>query len=566
MRYESIYEAIQNTTKAHHSELYAIAGEVISGDLVEFNLSDYSHITVSGVSGAGKSTLLHTIVLSLIGRYSAEDVKILFFSTKSNEYSMYGRIPHLLFASYSDAFHIAASLQWLYEELESRYELFHKAHVRCIEEYNAKSIKPTHEALARIVVIIDELNGLPDQEIIQSSLIEMIRLGTTAGIHLIVATQNALTKRASLVFGSGLPLRAVFSISSPKEKKVLFEGHNIPMPQQFGTMTLFDSVRDRGQSILCYDVTDFDISSIIGSLECVIPPTLQIITEPEVPPVSAVDKKISDAVNFILATQQASISMLQRRMKMGYAECARLMDQLEELGFVGPFCGDKPRKILITKEQWNKMYLYNPNTIRENTMPQNIVSVVPREQPSPFTSHEPIETTQDNNGKPMSRFRQGWFLYGEPVADWILKYYTKTWLWVIVAAALAVVLSGLLWLLLQTEIARGAFAALKILMTIAIWIAIFGTCFRALTSEKKWKKGQGSAIGLVVGFITATLGVNFLIDKAQWLMSLRLVKPLIVLCVSIEVSAIIAYKIYKKIHNIPRWKLKRIMSRFIPRN
>lgn len=361
MLYENICTAInENANCSECSALSVIFGETLDKKLIDIDISSYSHVTVSGASGTGKSTLLHSFILSVVDRYSSEEVKLLFFDADGYEFTQYAKLPHILFSASTNVVKIVAAFQWLSEELAERYSILSQYNIKNLSLYNEKAVALGLKTLSRILVVVDELNDLPDVEPVQSVLIKLIRLGSRIGIHLIVASQNPLTKNGTVVFGAGLPLRAVFSIGSPKERKLLFKGHKIFDPAGFGNMIIFDSTNDSGISVVGYNIDFPDIHTIVSKQPIVEPEELLVFPSYEEEKQS--NLMIYQAVELILDLGTAKLTDLQRRLSLNYRQAAELMEELETLGFVGEFNGTANREILITNSQWEKMHIYNLRT------------------------------------------------------------------------------------------------------------------------------------------------------------------------------------------------------------
>ena len=333
---------------------------------------------IAGTTGSGKSVCMNSLIISLLYKASPEEVKLIMVDPKMVELVVYNGIPHLLIPVVTDPKKAAGSLQWAVTEMLRRYTLMSNAGVRDIESYNSimESESQTDKRMARIVVIIDELADLMlvAAKEVEESICRIAQMGRAAGIHLIIATQRPSADVITGLMKANIPSRIAFSVASAMESRIILDTQGAEKLVGRGDMLyapIGDGKPKRVQGCFVSDpeveavavyvkslyTTDYD-QSVMDEIEkkAKQADSKQAAAEPE-PNADelAGDEMLPAAVDVILETGQASVSMLQRRLKLGYARAARIVDEMEERGIVGPFQGSKPRDILITKDQWEAM-------------------------------------------------------------------------------------------------------------------------------------------------------------------------------------------------------------------
>ena len=333
---------------------------------------------IAGTTGSGKSVCMNSIIISLLYKASPDEVKLIMVDPKMVELGIYNGIPHLLIPVVTDPKKAAGSLQWAVTEMMRRYKAMSDAGVRDLESYNAimDNQSDTAKKLPQVVVIIDELADLMlvAAKEVEESICRIAQMGRAAGIHLIIATQRPSADVITGLMKANIPSRIAFSVASAMESRIILDTQGAEKLVGKGDM-LYAPIGDgkprRVQG--CY-VSDSEVEAVASYVKsnftsdydqqimeeierkAVQTGTKSAAQEPE-PNADELsgDEMLPAAVDVILETGQASVSMLQRRLKLGYARAARIVDEMEEKGIVGPFQGSKPRTILITKEQWEAM-------------------------------------------------------------------------------------------------------------------------------------------------------------------------------------------------------------------
>ena len=368
----------QEFAKAKSKSSFAV-GKDIGGNAIVGNIARLPHMLIAGTTGSGKSVCMNSVILSLLYKASPDDVKLIMVDPKMVELGIYNGIPHLLIPVVTDPKKAAGSLQWAVSEMMRRYKAMSDVGVRDLESYN--SIIETQEEngtkMPQVVVIIDELADLMlvAAKEVEESICRIAQMGRAAGIHLIIATQRPSADVITGLMKANIPSRIAFAVASAMESRIILDtpgaeklvgkgdmlyapiGNGKPKRVQ-GCFVADSEVEAVANYVKANYMSNYD-QNVMEEIEKKAAQTgnkQQVEDKPEANASELDgDEMLPDAVNVILETGQASVSMLQRRLKLGYARAARIVDEMEEKGIVGPFVGSKPRAILITKEQWHAM-------------------------------------------------------------------------------------------------------------------------------------------------------------------------------------------------------------------
>ncbi len=363
--------------KAKSKSSFAV-GKDIGGNCIIGNISKLPHMLIAGTTGSGKSVCMNSIIISLLYKASPEDVKLIMVDPKMVELGIYNGIPHLLIPVVTDPKKAAGSLQWAVTEMMRRYKAMSDAGVRDLESYNSiVEAESEGTKLPQVVVIIDELADLMlvAAKEVEESICRIAQMGRAAGIHLIIATQRPSADVITGLMKANIPSRIAFSVASAMESRIILDTQGAEKLVGKGDMLYAPIGNGKPLRVQGCFVTDAEVESVTNYvkenytttydqqvMEEIEKKALQTgnskatVSDPE-PNADELDgdEMLPAAVDVILETGQASVSMLQRRLKLGYARAARIVDEMEEKGIVGPFQGSKPRSILITKEQWQAM-------------------------------------------------------------------------------------------------------------------------------------------------------------------------------------------------------------------
>ena len=379
-------------SKAKSKSSFAV-GKDIGGSCIVGNIAKLPHMLIAGTTGSGKSVCMNSIIISLLYKASPDDVKLIMVDPKMVELGIYNGIPHLLIPVVTDPKKAAGSLQWAVTEMMRRYKAMSDAGVRDLESYN--SIVESEEEgtkLPQVVVIIDELADLMlvAAKEVEESICRIAQMGRAAGIHLVIATQRPSADVITGLMKANIPSRIAFSVASAMESRIILDTQGAEKLVGRGDM-LFAPIGNgkplRVQGCFVSDgeveavatyvkdnyITNYD-QTVMDEIEKKAAqtgsgkPATASDPEPSAEELDG-DEMLPAAVDVILETGQASVSMLQRRLKLGYARAARIVDEMEEKGIVGPFQGSKPRTILVTKEQWAAMKSGQPQQMDFDDIP-----------------------------------------------------------------------------------------------------------------------------------------------------------------------------------------------------
>jgi S-DNA-T family DNA segregation ATPase FtsK/SpoIIIE len=357
------------------SKLTLALGKDISGAPVVADLAKMPHLLVAGATGSGKSVCLNTFICSLLYKSLPEDVRLLMIDPKMLELSLYEGIPHLLHPVVTNPKEAAIALRWTVREMERRYQLLNAVGVRHIERFNQKVNKRNQEITIRnsygqeervtlpeklpyIIVIIDELADLMivAGRDVEESITRLSQMARAGGIHLIVATQRPSVDILTGVIKANFPARIAFQVSSKVDSRTIIDTNGAEQLLGSGDMLFMPPGSAKLQRIHGGFVSEIEIKRMVDYLKTQgIPEYDRQITEPVedktlLPEEELEDGKYDEAVTVVMETRQASISMVQRRLRIGYNRAARMIERMEKEGLVGPADGSRPREILRSRE------------------------------------------------------------------------------------------------------------------------------------------------------------------------------------------------------------------------
>uniref|UniRef100_UPI002D7E9D30 DNA translocase FtsK n=1 Tax=Oscillibacter sp. TaxID=1945593 RepID=UPI002D7E9D30 len=377
-----IRDVIESREFAGHKSNVAFAlGRDIGGRNVIGDIGTLPHVLIAGTTGSGKSVCTNSLIISLLYKSTPEDVRFIMVDPKMVELAPYNGIPHLLIPVVTDPKKAAGALQWAVFEMMKRYKTFSEHGVKKLEEFNqlAKT-KEDLEPLPSVVVVIDELADLMlvAAKEVEESICRVAQMGRAAGMHLVIATQRPSADVITGLMKANIPSRIAFAVASSMESRIILDNGGAEKLVGRGDMLYAPLGAGKPTRVQGCFITPEEIDRVVSFVkqtgetqydDDVIAKIEESVQEkgkagkpsPE-PQESEEDELLPAAVEVILETGQASTSMLQRRLKLGYSRAARLVDQLEERGYVGPFEGSKPRQLLITKEKWQEMKMGGGDT------------------------------------------------------------------------------------------------------------------------------------------------------------------------------------------------------------
>ena len=350
-------------------------GKDIAGNCVIGDIASLPHLLIAGTTGSGKSVCMNSIIISFLYKARPDEVKLIMVDPKMVELGVYNGIPHLLIPVVTDPKKAAGALQWAVTEMLRRYRLMRDMGAREVEGYNHLIEESGEgEKLPKIVVIIDELADLMmvAAKEVEESICRIAQMGRAAGLHLIIATQRPSANVITGVMKANIPSRIAFAVASAMESRIILDAVGAEKLVGKGDMLYGPVGNGKPRRVQGCFISDEEVESVaeyvkthfMASYSQDVIDEIDRKAEQEAEKAAGTaqddvtdggDELLPAAVDVILETGQASVSMLQRRLKLGYARAARIVDEMEDRGIVGPFVGSKPREILITKEQWAEM-------------------------------------------------------------------------------------------------------------------------------------------------------------------------------------------------------------------
>jgi len=350
-----ILESSEFQKMAASSKLAMALGKDISGKSVVTDLGDMPHLLIAGTTGSGKTVCVNSLIMSMVYNATPEELKFLMVDPKMVELAIYNGLPHLLCPVVTDAKKVAGALGWVVGEMEARYKMLAKIAVRNITSFNQKS----EEKLPYIVVIIDELADLMmvAQEDIENAITRLAQLSRAVGIHMILATQRPSVDVVTGVIKANFPARISFKVASKVDSRTVLDMNGADKLLGKGDMLFLEPGSPKPVRAQGTFLTDPEIEKVVNFIKAQQEPVYDSeILEQQKKSVSGrggfeKDEFFDEAVQMVLETGQASVSMLQRRLRLGYTRAARIIDAMEEEGIIGSFRGSKPREILIQEYQ-----------------------------------------------------------------------------------------------------------------------------------------------------------------------------------------------------------------------
>lgn len=341
------------------SDLPLVLGKDTDGDIVISAIDEMPHLLIAGATGSGKSVCINSIIISLLYKTSPEDLRMILIDPKIVELSGYNSIPHLLIPVVTDPKKAASTLAWAVEEMERRYKTFAENYVKDIHNYNEK-MAPEGKKMEKIVIIIDEL---ADLMVVASNEVEdyiarLAQMARAAGMHLILATQRPSVDVITGTIKANIPSRISFAVSSQVDSRTILDSSGAEKLLGKGDMLFYPSFYSKPRRIQGTFVSPNEIEKVVGFFDDKdydIDVSEEIMEEIQtVKNIKKldVDPLMMDAIKLVVYDDQASISYLQRKLSIGYSRAARIVDAMEEQGFVGPNKGSKPRDVYITEEEY----------------------------------------------------------------------------------------------------------------------------------------------------------------------------------------------------------------------
>ncbi len=362
------------------SKLSFALGKDIGGDCIVGNIAKLPHMLIAGTTGSGKSVCMNSLILSLLYKARPDEVRLIMIDPKMVELGVYNGIPHLYVPVVTDPKKAAGALQWSVVEMLKRYRLFSEIGVRDLESYNRHCASSGEQTLPQVVIVIDELADLMlvASKEVEESICRVAQMGRAAGMHLVIATQRPSADVITGLMKANIPSRIAFAVSSAMESRIILDQGGAEKLVGMGDMLFSPVGCGKPVRIQGAFVSDEEREEVVRFIKEGSGGTAQNNSEieefmnkaaedknsggdsgkaskEEKSGLGGYDEMLPQAVEVVLETKSCSVSMLQRRIKLGYSRAARIVDQMEELGIVGPYEGAKPRQVVIDREGWNEI-------------------------------------------------------------------------------------------------------------------------------------------------------------------------------------------------------------------
>lgn len=357
-----------NDFAACSSKLAFALGKDISGKSIVADIGKMPHLLVAGATGSGKSVCINSLIMSILYKASPNEVKLLMVDPKVVELGIYNGIPHLLIPVVTDPRKAAGALNWAVQEMVNRYKLFAEKGARDIKGYNS-IIKDAGELgiLPQIVIIIDELADLmmvaPND--VEDAICRLAQMARAAGMHLVIATQRPSVDVITGVIKANIPSRISFAVSSQIDSRTILDMAGAEKLLGKGDMLFYPVGEPKPVRLKGTFVSDKEVEKVVNYIKSHgnteydnnIIEEINSEEDPSENKPGDNDELLPKAIEMVVEAGQASVSLIQRKFKVGYARAARIVDQMEARGIVGRFEGSKPRQVLITKQQWQELQM-----------------------------------------------------------------------------------------------------------------------------------------------------------------------------------------------------------------
>ena len=357
------------------SKISFAVGKDIGGKVVVTDIAKMPHLLIAGATGSGKSVCINTLIMSILYKAKPDEVKLIMIDPKVVELSVYNGIPHLMIPVVTDPKKAAGALNWAVAEMTRRYQTFAEYHVRDMKGYNEKIVSmpqvegEAKEPMPQIVIIVDELADLmmvaPGE--VEEAICRLAQLARAAGIHLVLATQRPSVNVITGLIKANMPSRIAFSVSSGVDSRTIIDMNGAEKLLGKGDMLFYPSGYQKPARVQGSFVTDKEVQNVVDYLKnhnSDVTYDEEIVNHVNTNSVGTMsscsadgedrDVYFVDAGRLIIDKDKASIGMLQRTFKIGFNRAARIMDQLFEAGVVGPEEGTKPRKVLMSPEEFEQ--------------------------------------------------------------------------------------------------------------------------------------------------------------------------------------------------------------------
>ncbi len=352
------------------SKLSIALGRDIAGKCIVGDIAKMPHVLIAGATGSGKSVCINSLIASILYKASPNEVKLIMIDPKVVELSVYNGIPHLLIPVVTDPRKAAGSLNWAVQEMSTRYKFFADEGVRDLKGYNALMEKEGRPRLPQIVIIIDELADLMmvAPKDVETYICRLAQLARAAGMHLVIATQRPSVNVITGVIKANIPSRIAFAVSSYIDSRTILDTNGAEKLLGRGDMLYYPMGANKPTRVQGAFISDEEVERLVEFVkkdseavydEDVLEQLERAGEEssdgPEEDEAKEADALLPQAIEIVIDSGQASVSLVQRKLSVGYARAGRLVDQMEARGIVGPSEGSKPRRVLVTKAEYLAM-------------------------------------------------------------------------------------------------------------------------------------------------------------------------------------------------------------------
>ncbi len=355
--------------------LTSALGKDIAGNLITFDVAKMPHLLVAGTTGSGKSVCINTILMSFLYKASPDELKLILIDPKAVEMDVYNGIPHLMIPVVTNPKKAAGTLQWACTEMDRRYDLMKNTQVRNLEAYNTYcETHADYEKMPRIVVIIDELADLMmvSSKEVEDCICRLCAKARAAGIHLIVATQRPSADVVTGLIKANIPSRIAFTVDNALNSRIIMDESGAEKLLGRGDMLYKPVGANKPLRVQGCFVSDSEVEAVvsyvksnsggseydqtaISDIENMANQGSKSASSADSGEGGGYDENLVAACECVIEAGMASTSMLQRKLKLGYARAARVMDEMQEIGVVGPFEGAKPRQVLVTMDEFREL-------------------------------------------------------------------------------------------------------------------------------------------------------------------------------------------------------------------
>ncbi len=357
--------------KKSESKLTAALGLDIAGNTITVDLARMPHLLIAGATGSGKSVCINSLIMSILYKARPDEVRMLMVDPKCIELDPYNGIPHLISPVVTDPKKAAGALKWAVGEMLNRYKLFSETSSKNIQSYNAKMEAKGEKKLPYILIVIDELADLmmSSPHEVEDSICRLAQMARAAGMHLVIATQRPSADVITGLIKTNIPSRIAFAVASQIDSRIILDSMGAEKLLGKGDMLYLPMGQTRATRIQGCFVSESEIDSVtefirnnhekdqyddevIKQIEANTPQANAPSDDEDAEDTE--DPMLNDAIRVVVENGKASTSMLQLKLRLGYARAGRLIDTMESMGIIGPYEGSKPRKVLMTKDEWQE--------------------------------------------------------------------------------------------------------------------------------------------------------------------------------------------------------------------